>query len=144
MKGIFLLCLLLSIANKVFSQADTTAPGTSLKNDYLQKSKNKKTVAWVLLATGTAMMVTGSIMIASSSDEHESVFGGPPESAIIGAALFSTGLLLDLVSIPFFSSSAINKKRSLSLSFKKELAPQLRQGSIVQSPLPSVSLVIRL
>ena len=52
MKAIFLLCLLLSIANKVFSQADTTAPGTSLKNDYLQKSKNKKTVAWVLLGNG--------------------------------------------------------------------------------------------
>jgi hypothetical protein len=143
MKRILLLCLFLSIANKIFSQDDTKAPGPSVKADYLQKSKNKKTVAWVLLATGTAMMVTGSIMIASS-DENEYFLGGPTESAIIGAALVSTGLVLDIVSIPFFITSAKYKRSSLSLSFKKESALQIRRGSIVQTALPSVSLVMRL
>jgi len=142
MKWIFLLCLSLSITGRIFSQNDTTAPGPSVKADYLQKSKNKKTVAGALLVTGTVMLVTGSIMIAGNVENKP--YGGPNESAIIGAALFSTGLLLDIVSIPFFISGAENRRRSLSVSFKNELAPQLRQGNLVQTALPSVSLVIRL
>ena len=67
MKKIFILCLLLSIAGKIFSQADTTAPIPSVNTDYLKKSKNQKTAAWVLLATGTVMMVTGILMIANTS-----------------------------------------------------------------------------
>lgn len=73
---------------------------TSLsKSDYLLKSKNQKTVAWVLLGGGTALFVAG-VLIGSDTDEGE-WFGDNLEKGAIVAAV-GAGALLG--SIPFFIS----------------------------------------
>ena len=51
--------MLLSFTINSFSQVEK-APKLS-KEYYLQKSKNKKTAAWILLGGGTAMIVGGAI-----------------------------------------------------------------------------------
>jgi hypothetical protein len=138
MKKIFILCLVLSFAGKIFSQAGTTIPNASVKADYLKKSKTQKTVAWVLLGSGTTMIISG-VIVGRNSVEDPDI-----NKAFNGGALILGGILVDIISIPFFIASAKNKGRSLSVSFKNELVPRVRQSSLVQAPLPSVSLVIRL
>jgi len=143
MKKIFNLCLLLSIAGKIFSQADTTTPNSSIKTDYLKKSKTQKTIAWTMLGVGTAMVVAG-VVTAGNADYNPYPIPPTDEKFYNGATLILLGVLMDLGSIPLFIAGAKNKRRALSVSFKNELAPQLRQGSIVRTPVPSISLAIRL
>ena len=141
MKKFLALCLLLSFAGKIFSQADTTVPATSIKTDYLKKSKTQKTVAWVLLGAGTTMIVAG-VVTAGNADYNPYPLPPTDENVYNGAALILIGGLFDLVSIPFFISSANNKHRALSLSFKNDTVPQLQKNKLVKVPLPSVSLVV--
>src|SRR5512146_2732795 len=59
MKKFILSITLLLFTINSFSQVEK-APRLS-RDYYLQKSKNKKTTAWILLAGGTAMIVGGAI-----------------------------------------------------------------------------------
>src|SRR5205809_5902274 len=145
MKKILIFCLMLSFSGKAFSQVDTTAPNTSIKADYLRKSKNQKTIAWVLLGSGTAMMVTG--LILSGNAANNDPFGtltGSNEEANTGVILFAVGGVAGLTSIPFFVAGSKNKQRALSVSFKNESVPQLKKNALGHLSLPSVSLVLEL
>ena len=141
MKRFFILCLLLAFAGKLFAQVDTAMSQSPIKTDYLKKSKTQKTLAWVMLGAGTTMIAAGFVVADKSLEDPENPNF---ENAVDSSALIVAGLIVDVVSIPFFISASKNKHRALSVSFKNELAPQLRQGSIVQTALPSVSFVIRL
>ncbi|CAN5826764.1 hypothetical protein BH10BAC2_BH10BAC2_49020 [soil metagenome] len=138
MRKFLIFCLLLSIAGKVFSQADTAMPQSSIKTDYLKKSKTQKTVAWVLLGAGTSMIVGGIIAGRNAVDDVSF------DEASNGAALIGGGLVVDLVSIPFFISGARNKGRAMSVTMRNDFVPQLQRNALVSLPLPTVRLVIRL
>ena len=87
------------------------------------------------------MIAAGFVVADKSLEDPENPNS---ENAVDGSALIVAGLIVDVVSIPFFISASKNKHRALVVAFKNELAPQLRQGSIVHTALPAVSLVIRL
>jgi uncharacterized membrane protein len=133
MKKITISLLLLIASGVMFSQQSNPA-SVLTKQDYLQKSKNQKTAAWVLLGGGTAM-VGGSIIWALQ--DIFSTSSGP-------SVLFVTGGVAMIGSIPLFIVSGKNKRKAMSLSFKMQQVPQLQNGSFVNQPLPSVNLKISL
>ena len=145
MKKIFIFSLLLAFTINAFSQADTAISNTSVKTDYLRKSKNQKTTAWILLGGGVAMMITG-IIIENNTTNYEpagSIYL-VDEGSTAGAVLFLAGGVASLTSIPFFIASGKNKRKALSVSFKNELVPQLRKNTLVRLPIPSIKLVVKL
>ncbi len=139
-KIVFSLTLLLFVA-KSFSQS------TALSKDYyLKKSKNKKTVGWLMLGGGVAMTTIG-IIIASgqTNDRLNDPFGVDPFSGNEGAAIVAVaGLASALGSIPFFISSAKNARKAAMISFnnQKVLFPQ--QNTFVLKTQPTLTLKLRL
>jgi hypothetical protein len=145
MKKILILCLLLAFTGNAFSQVDTAVSNSSIKTDYLKKSKNQKTIAWVLLGSGTALMITGAL-VSNNAVENDPLgtLYGVNKDANTGAILFIVGGVAGLTSIPFFVAGSKNKQRALSVSFKNESVPLLKKNALVHLSLPSVSLVLEL
>lgn len=111
-----------------FSQQTSPSPGLT-KQDYLQKSKNQKTTAFILLGVGAA-----AIAIAAPGNVSLDVL---PVFVIVGG-------VATIVSIPLFIASARNKRKDMSLSFKNETAPQIQKRSFVYQNVPSLTLKISL
>ena len=136
--------LLIVSATSFSQQINPSKPFTH--EDYLQKSKNQKIISWILLGGGMGMVITGS---ATYKLQFTGSFGGVPlqddhPNNTLSNILVGTGLAAMIVSIPFFVSAHRNKKKGLSLSFKNETTPQIKNSSLVYQPMPAVSLKIRL
>jgi hypothetical protein len=134
MKKIILFFMLLIVSAISFSQPNTVNP--TVKADYLQKSKNQKTSAWVLLGGGAGLIIAGTLI----GNGKEASF----DDAGTGVVLGGIGALSMLGSIPLFIASGKNKRKAMSMSFKNELMPQLQNGSFVNRSVPSLSLKISL
>ncbi len=115
MKKIFFTLTLLLFMIKSFSQT----PALS-KDYYLQKSKNQKTVAWVMLGGGVAMTTIGLVIVNKhvNDDPIDALnnLGTVGGSSILALAGIGTAL----GSIPFFISSAKNKRRALSVAISNQ------------------------
>jgi hypothetical protein len=126
------LALLMVIATSVFSQQTP-----SVQTDYLQKSKNQKTAAWVLLGGGTVLIGTGFLI----GDRKESSFDEAGTGVIIGGI----GFLGTLGSIPLFLASAKNKRKANATTFLKwRPIPFVQRQSFVQHSFAAVSVRISL
>jgi hypothetical protein len=135
MRKIILCTMLLILATTAFSQ-QTTPSVAFTKQDYLKKSKDQKTAAWVLLGGGTVMIGTGFLIGARKESSFDDAAGG--------AILAAIGVLSDIGSIPLFIASGRNKRKGLRISFRNETAPQLLKNSFVYQPVPSLTLKISL
>ncbi len=134
MKKIITCFALLILANSVYSQqTNPTAPLT--KKDYLQKSKNQKTAAWLFMGGGLGLTFIGLNADNDNSGTQEST--GKIVPLVTGIAAISIGTT-------FFINSAKNKKRAESLSFKMEKTSQIQQGSLVYRSIPALSFRINL
>ena len=143
MKKIITLSLLLVLFSGIsFSQA-TTKNLSALKTDYLQKSKNQKTAAWILLGSGGTLMVTG-VIIPRGELIHESLFQKTYKNDGIKSTLISTGIVAMLGGIPLFIASSKNKRKATSLSFKNETVPGFYKQAIVSQSAPSLTIKISL
>lgn len=116
-----------------FSQQTTPSPVLT-KQDYLQKSKNQKGGAWLLLGGGTVVLA-GTLISTLSS------VGTKRKTSVVA---ISIGSAMMVGSVPLFIASGRNKRQSMSLSFKNEMAPQLLKGSFVNRQVPSIFLKINL
>jgi hypothetical protein len=153
MKKIILYTLLLVFPAVAFCQS-TPNDLPTIKTDYLKKSKNQKTAAWVLLGGGFALSTT-SILIATPKVEEDyvnifaGVFSGEPAPQNNYTAeniLLVSGTVAMLSSIPFFIASKKNKKRAIDMSanIKMENATVIQKQSFIQSSYPAVVLKIKL
>jgi hypothetical protein len=136
-KIIFSLTLLLFVA-RCFSQT-TSSPKLS-KDYYLQKSKTQKTIGWVLLAGGTAMVVGGAISYPkreSSSFSEAYTFNANDIIILIG-----TGA--DIISIPFFISAHKNKKRAARVAITNQKILWSQKNNIGFVTQPSFTIKIGL
>ena len=108
---------------------------------YLKKSKNQKTTAWVLFGVGTTAIVGGIAVSSGGQDELTTTLN----TAFIGAPLMLLGLTLDVISIPLFVSADKNKKRAMeaSTSIKFEEVPSWSGGAIRQSTVPTLAIKVR-
>jgi hypothetical protein len=109
-KTIFLLIISL-FSVKSFCQVQNP---TLFKDDYLQKSKNQQTAGFILLACGTTLAVVGAISFNHNYDYASN------SAADISGFLMLGGIVTDLVSIPFFISSAKNARKAATISFNNQ------------------------
>ncbi len=121
---------------QAFSQ-QTNSKQFSPKEDFLQKSKNKKRTGWILLGTGVAAMAVG-IPIAASGDRSLNSFN----KQVTGGLIAVTGGGLTLTSLFFFASSYKYKRKAAAISFKMEKIVQPYQHGFVQSAIPALKLKI--
>lgn len=112
MKKLILLLALFLMMPNIHGQEASKADET--KNYYLEKSKNQKTTAWILLGSGTAMAIGGAIGFSENFWES---------SADTYGYIMIAGIVADLVSIPFFISASKNKKKAASLAFNIQNVP---------------------
>ena len=147
MKKIILFAMMLSMSAASFSQQTNSLPALT-KQDYLKKSKNQKTAAWVLVGGGAALVVTGCIVWVNDVNKNAET---DPFGVIIdtytntsGYWIVAAGIVAAAGSIPLFIASAKNKRKAMSLSFKNETIQQLKNNSFVNCSVPSLSLKISL
>ncbi len=130
-KKFFINAIMLLFATPCFSQNID-------KTGYLQKSKNQKTAAWILLGGGVGISVLGLTQINVAGSNSGTV------NNTTGTAILATGVVASLTSIPFFVASQKNKKKALSLSFKTEKMQQLIHAGYVNKYVPSLNFTIGL
>lgn len=128
----------------LFSVMITSAQGTIQTKEYYQtRSKNQKTVGYVLAGTGAALIISG-ILVGNgdnNQDPNELDFG-PNFDA--GVWLLGGGLASGLASIPFFISADKNARKAAAITIapQKINYPQLNtNNTIIQ---PAISVRIRL
>ena len=120
------------LATTALSQQNNPAPILT-KQDYLKKSKNQKTAAWILAGVGTLSVILGTIEVNPDYGENNN------------SSFFLVGGLVAIgASVPLFIASAKNKKKGMSLSFKNNTVPRLRNNNLNNSSVPSISLRVGL
>ena len=147
MKKVLSVILMLAIGSSAFSQPTTeTAP--AVQTDYLKKSKNQNTLAWILLGGGLGLTSAGiAVGLNEAVNDISNIFSGEEQkSSSAGAILFYTGLASMLTSVPLFIVSSSNKRKAeeVSVSLKMEKFTGFHQQSLVQKAYPSISLKIKL
>lgn len=136
MKKILVFMVLLAIMAEVFGQE---AGKSSLDKDfYLALSKKHNTTGWVLLLSGTAMIVGGAVAFDSSWDE------GSATSTDISGFILLAGVIADLASIPFFISAGVNKRKAAYLSLNLQHYPPNPGYAGYSGPAASLNLRIHL
>jgi hypothetical protein len=132
MKKIILLLTLLVFLVKSFSQTPALT-----KDEYLQKSKNQKTTAWVLLVGGSALIITGILVDDANSGKGINL-------DFTGVGIAAVGFVAASCSIPLFINSAHNARKAATISFnnQKILFPQ--QHTVVLKTQPTLTLKIAL
>ena len=135
MKKKILYFLLLVLPAAGFCQ-HTNDSVPSIKTDYLVKSKNQKTAAWVLLGGGVGLIGTGFLV----GDGKNSTF----DDAATGAVLAGIGVLSAIGSIPLFIASGKNKRKAMKASafIKMDTVPLLQKRSLIQNSYPAFSMNI--
>ena len=153
MKKLILYALVFAIPALSFAQStENNVP--AIKTDYLKKSKNQKTAAWVLLSGGFALSATGIVIATANASEDLSYgLGGflvgepaPQNSYTAESILLVTGTVAMLGSIPLFIASGKNKRKAMNIttSLKMEQATMLQNLSFVQRSYPAFVLKINL
>jgi hypothetical protein len=153
MKKIILYTLLLVFSIAAFCQS-TPKEVPAVKTDYLKKSKNQKTTAWVLLGGGFAL-TTVSVVMASAkvTEDYVNVIAGvfssepvPENNYTAENILLITGTASMLASIPFFIASKKNKRKAMGMSanIKMENIRIIQKQSFVQTSYPAIVLKIKL
>lgn len=105
------------------------------KDYYLQKTKTQNTVGWILLGAGTTAIVAGIISGTKKDDDLADVG--------VGVVAVVSGVVVDLVSIPFFISAAKNKKRAATaVAFHMQpMNLPIQQGFVLKQQ-PTISVKI--
>jgi len=117
-------------------------PKIETKDYYLTKSKNQKTVGYVLAGGGAALVISGLIVGNgdNNNDPNELDFG---PNFDVGLWLVGGGIASALASIPFFISSGNNARKAATIGIgqQKIKIPQWNgQVTVLQ---PAISLKIR-
>lgn len=128
MKKITFSVLLLSMSAVTFSQQTDPMPPLT-KQDYLQRSKNEKQAAFVLLGIGGAC-----IAIAAP---------GKVDLGMAGALVIGGGAAI-IGSIPLFIAAGKYKRKAMSMTFKNETVPLPQAGGFTNQPALSVTIKIGL
>jgi hypothetical protein len=144
MKKIVTSCLLLVLAATTFSQQTNPA----IQTDYLRKSKNQKTAAWIFLGGGLALVITAAAIPKGESTGLEfnpfTIISEGHENDEIKAVLALSGLVSMLGSIPFFVASGKNKRLAARFSFRLEKTGRLQPGGLAGKRVPSLAIKIAL
>lgn len=130
MREIMIYFLLLSLPVTSFCQKSNDSVPV-IKTDYLAKSKNQKTAAFILLGVGVT-----TLTIAAVGDLDFDALG----------AVVVVGGVATVASIPLFIASGKNKRKAMKASafIKMEKATSFQRQSFVQSSYPAIAFKINL
>lgn len=149
MRKAIMLLLLVLFAADLFGQ-QTTPPSNMTKADYLARAKNKKTAGWVLVSGGFIVTTVGLAVGVNEAGEdlaYAFTLQERPDNRS-GGVLLAIGGATMLSSIPFFVAATRNKNLAaeapVSMGLKMEVQPVNRQGMLVKTSYPAVSLRITL
>jgi len=153
MRKIIVYILLLVIPAVSFCQSiPNDVP--AIKTDYLKKSKNQKTAAWILLGGGFALSTTSIVMASSKvTEDYVNIIAGvfstepaPQNDYTAENILLITGTAAMLGSILLFIASKKNKRKAIDLTanIKMENVRMIQYQSFVQTSYPSIALKIKL
>lgn len=109
----------------------------NMKEALLTKSKKQKTTAWVLLGTGSTLIITGIIFNSSHKE-------GTLDENIAGGFIIAAGIASTVVSIPFFISAGNRKKQAAALSFGKQQILTPINNAFCFKTQPAIALKISL
>lgn len=119
------------------------------KQDYLRKSKQQKTVAWILAGGGSALSIIGGLKFLDEAVKvRNSVIPLPgqpiPDEAKVNGAgiLMLIGGVAIVSSVPLFVASGKNKTRAAAVSFKNIPVLVLQKNSFVYTNTPSLNITI--
>jgi hypothetical protein len=136
-----ILLVTLALASISSMAQNTVNTATDLKTDYLQKSKNQKTAAWILVGTGTVALVSGFIVQANHAEDNTvGLFTGSQNNSGVIIALVGAGMAVG--SIPLFLAAKKNKVMA-SLAFKTQSTVLFLPGK-VNNRIPGLSLTMPL
>jgi len=133
MKKIFILISLIISSATSFSQGKDSSTRFT-KKDYLQKSKNQKTAAWLLTGGAVAMSI-GALV-----HDMNNVFtdaSGSTDLYIVSAAMLTGGITM-------FIASSKNKKKANAISLLVNIEDvQICDYTVVRHhPLPSLGVSV--
>jgi len=110
---------------------------TLTKEYYWEKSKNQRTVAWVMLGGGIALSIVGIVGASATLFEDNN-------AADTYSVVAAIGVGLSLGSIPLFIASGRNARKAATLSFKAQPIFVPQQNYSVRKSQPAISLQIPL
>ena len=143
-----LLLVLLTMSYLTDSKGQAEKQSLMTKADYLKKSKNQSTAAWVLAGGGVVMVTAGAIIgLNDATEAIGSIFTGETEkTSDAGPILFFTGAAAMVGSIPLFIASSRNKRKANDMSafFKMENRPFVQKGSFINACFPAIGMKINL
>lgn len=115
------------------------------KTDYLQKSKNQKTAAFVLLGVGAALDIGGIIAtISNANKELDNLFLENSVNHTTEYVLYAAGTACLAGSLTLFILSKSNKKKAVSLGIDTRQFQQLKKGDIHAVNYPALTMKIKL
>lgn len=121
-------------------ETQTTSPLTG--KDYLQKSRNQKIGAWVLLGGGALITAGGLKWFYNEMDLFNSDNDSNEDIAIIVSGI---GVAAMGGSIPLFIASARNKRKALQMNaqFKMETRDLIKQDIIAKQVYPVICFTMQ-
>jgi hypothetical protein len=134
MKKIIFCLTLLIVANSIYSQ-QSNPTATLTKKDYLQKSKNQKTAAWLFMGGGLGLTILG--LTADNQNSGSTDNTGKIVAIITGVSAISVGTTL-------FILATENKNKAAALSFRMEKIPLIQQRNFVYRSYPALSFRLNL
>lgn len=138
-KTFFTTVVILLITINGFSQS-------AEKTNYLQKSKNQKTAAFILLGVGAALDIGGIIATVSNANkEIDYVFSTQSSSSVSHGteyALYIAGTACLMGSLTLFIVSKSNKRKALSVGIDTQQFHLLKKSNLYAVYYPTVTLKI--
>ncbi|WP_276503263.1 hypothetical protein [Terrimonas pollutisoli] len=145
-KIIFSAILFLCCAN-LFSQ-QTTPGRLSNDRDYLQKSKNQKKTARILLVSGAGLIISSFVIPRGTLKEDGICVGAFCDKKYkndgIKTTLLIAGGVVTLASIPLFIASKKNRRKAGAVRFKMENSIQLYNQKLVSACFPALRIKLNL
>ena len=144
MKKLTTLLLLSLLFFNCISQQTSPTPVLTKQANYQQRSRNQKIGAILLLGGGGLSAGIGGLIWWAADFEHGLTPGSDPDqrqqNVNTGKVFIIVGSIMMLASIPLFNAS--NKNKTMSISFKNQLIPQLQNNGFVYRAIPSFNVKI--
>ncbi len=131
-----------SSSTEIFGQS--TLDQINKRDYYLKKSKNQKTAGWILVGGGTTLIIGGAVFFTGAAILSLATLQDPTKNGTdVAAYIILTGVVADIVSIPFFISAAHKKRIATSINLGTNIFYDDQINYAFHPVIPAIKLKIR-